>query len=238
MKFTDRVAAAWRALKGQRDPYAGTYGSGSSSGFAGGAVGRLTASLATWSGSVNADLDTSLPIMRARARALAANNEHGRRFLTLVANNVVGRQNPKLQVRAMRDLRNPAVATTLDKAANDTVEMHWERWGRTCDLSGRHKTFYSMLRTTIKGVARDGEAVIRIVRNRALPYGMALQLLEADRLDEAMNLRLDNGNVIRQGVEIDGALRPVAYYVKTSHPGDSVTLGSNLVERVAASDIS
>ena len=31
-------------------------------------------------------------------------------------------------------------------------------------------------------VARDGEALVRIVRQRNLPYGIALQLLEADRL--------------------------------------------------------
>ena len=239
MKFTERMSAAWRALKGQRsDNYAATYGSGGMQGFAGGAINRLTASLATFSGSVNADLDGALPVLRARARALAANNEHGRRFLTLVANNVVGRQNPKLQVRAMRDLRNPAVATTLDKAANDTIEIHWERWGRTCDLSGRHKTLYSLLRTTVKGVARDGEALIRVVRNRNLPYGMALQTLEADRLVDTLNARLDNGNIIRQGVEVDSALRPVAYYIRTSHPGENyAALQSNETERVPAGDI-
>ena len=237
MKFTDRVAAAWRALKGQRDPFAGTYGTGAASGFAGGAVNRLTASLATWSGSVNAELDGSLPILRARARSLAANNEHGRRFLSLVAANVVGRQNPKLQVRAMRDARDPSKPTTLDKAANDTVEMHWEQWGRTCDLGGRHKTLPALLRTLVKGVARDGEAVVRVVRNRSLPYGMALQLLEADRLDDTINLQLDNGNIVRQGVEMDSALRPIAYWLKTAHPGENHGLSRNTTERVPASDI-
>ena len=237
MKFTDRVAAAWRALKGQRDPFAGTYGTGAASGFAGGAVNRLTASLATWSGSVNAELDGSLPILRARARSLAANNEHGRRFLSLVAANVVGRQNPKLQVRAMRDARDPAKPTTLDKAANDTIEMHWEQWGRTCDLGGRHKTLPALLRTLVKGVARDGEAVVRVVRNRSLPYGMALQLLEADRLDDTINLQLDNGNIVRQGVEMDSALRPIAYWLKTAHPGENHGLSRNTTERVPASDI-
>ena len=238
MKITDRVAAAWRALKGERaDPYAGTYGTGATAGFAGGAVGRLTASLATWSGSVNSELDGTLPILRARARSLAANNEHGRRFLSLVATNVVGRQNPRLQVRAMQNARDPSKPTTLDKAANDTVEMHWERWGKDCDLSGRHKSFYSLLRTVIKGVARDGEAVIRVVRDRRLPYGMALQLLEADRLDDTLNATLDNGNVIRQGVELDSALRPVAYYIKTAHPGEAFAVQGQRTERVPARDV-
>ena len=76
MTISQRIAAAWRALMptgGKRaDPYAGIYGTGSTAGFAGGSIGRLTASLATWSGSGKADNDVALPSMRARARALAA----------------------------------------------------------------------------------------------------------------------------------------------------------------------
>ena len=235
MTISQRIAAAWRALMptgGKRaDPYAGIYGTGSTAGFAGGSVGRLTASLATWSGSVNADNDVALPIMRARARALAANNEHGRRFLSMVATNVVGRRNPKLQVRAFD---RPG---KLDKAANDTIEVHWERWGRRADITGRHKSLYSLMRTTIKAVARDGEALVRVVRNRRLSYGMGLQLLEADRLDDARNVRLDNGNSIRQGVEVDSALRPVAYWIKTAHPGESYGTQAASVERVPAGEI-
>lgn len=237
MKFTDRMIAAWRAFTGKRDAYAATYGNGWANGFAGGAINRLTSSLANWSGSVNADLDGALPVLRARARHLAANNEHGRRFLTLVATNVVGRQNPRLQVRAMRDQRDPTKPTTLDKAANETIEMHWEAFGRSCDISGRHRNLYSFLRTAVKGTARDGEAIVRVVRDRRLPYGMALQLLEADRLDDAFNAQLDNGNTIRQGVELDSTLRAVAYYLKTSHPGENYAVARPGVERVPAGEI-
>lgn len=237
MNITDRLGAAWRAFTGKRDPYAATYGSGSGGGFAGAAVGRLTASLSSWSGSVNADLDASLVVMRARARALAANNEHGRRFLSLVAANVVGRANPKLQVRVMRPAQR-GKPQELAKSTNDAVEIHWERWGRTADISGRHKSLYSLLRTAVKGAARDGEALIRKVRSRSLPYGLGLQLLEADRLDETMNARLQNGNVIRQGVELDGSLRAIAYYVKTSHPGETGFIpGRPGIERIPAEEM-
>ena len=148
-----------RRLIGRRDNYAGVAGQGAPGGFAGAGVNRLTVSLSTWAGSVNYDLDGgNIGILRARARQLSQSNEHGKRFLTQVATNVVGRANPRLQVRALKDLRNPDATTALDKAANDTVEIHWERWGKSCDLSGRHKTFYSLLRTAVKGVARDGEA--------------------------------------------------------------------------------
>lgn len=237
--------AAWRRLTGRRpsappprrDAFAGLYGTGATAGFAGGAVGRLTASLASWSGSINADLDSSLVILRARARSLAANNEHGKRFLALVRANVVGRSNPKLQVRALRAAADPAKKPLLDKAANDAIEYHWERWGRTADITGRHKSIYSLMRTIIAHVARDGEAIVRKVRSRALPYGIGLQLLEPDRLDEGLNGQLANGNRVRLGVEVDAALRPLALWIKTAHPGENYATQANSTERVPIDDV-
>lgn len=198
--------------------------------FAGAAIDRLSASLSQVSGAVNADLDGSLVILRARARHLCANNEHGRRFLSLVAGNVVG-QGPRLQVRA-RNLNG-----SMDKVGNDAIEIHWDRWGRRADVGGR-MGFAHFLRVLVKAVARDGEALVQVVRNRELPYGMALQLLEVDRLDEAVNGRAANGNLIRMGVELDPVGRPVAYYVKKAHPGENwMTSRPVETERVSARDM-
>jgi lambda family phage portal protein len=217
-----------------RDNYAATYGSGAPGGFAGGSVGRLTASLATWSGAVNYDLDGSLVILRARARQLAANNEYGRRFLSLVAANIVGNgETPKLQVRAYF-AGKPGAQPSLDKAANDAIELAWWKWGRNAGISGL--TLHRIMCICAKGAARDGEALVRIIRRRDLPNGIALQLLEADRLDENLNLATP-GRTIRQGVEIDGTGKPVAYWIKTSHPGDRYNAGAADVERIPAQDI-
>lgn len=237
MKLSQRFSHAWSVLTGKRDTYVGVYGQGPrSSGFAGGAVNRLTSSLATWSASANSDLDGPLPILRARARALAANNEHGRRFLSLVGTNIVGRNNPQLQVRAYFQ-SGPKQEQTLDKAANDAIETHWQRWGKTADITGHHKSLSALWRMVAKGVARDGEALVRLIRNQALPYGFALQALEADRLDENINARLTNGNAIRQGVEIDSTGRAVAYHIRSHHPGENYIGGTPAVERVPAQDI-
>lgn len=197
-------------------------------GFAGGVVDRLTASLQQWSGAVNADLDSQLVILRARARALAANNEAGRRFLSMVAANVVGPAGPRLQVRAKN-----SDGVTLDKVANDAIEIAWDRWCRQAEVSGR-MDFKQMLRVLIKAIARDGEALVRVVRDRSLPGGMQLQLIEIDRLDEALNTALPNGNMIRQGIEVTSYLKPVAYYIKTSHPGENYQTRPPLVERIDA----
>ncbi|MGB1527727.1 MAG: phage portal protein, partial [Candidatus Puniceispirillaceae bacterium] len=42
----------------------------------------------------------------------------------------------------------------------------------------------------------------------------------ADLVDEKKNEKLDNGNQIRMGIEVDQAMKPVAYYVLTNHPND------------------
>lgn len=219
----------------RRDNYAGTYGSSNNAAFAGGAVGRLTASMASWSGSVNNDLDGSLTIMRARGRQLGQSNEYGRRFLTLVANNIVGPKGPTLQVRAYTAQVDPKKPPMLDKVANDAIEIHYARWAKKADITGRMH-LAQLYRVAAKAVARDGEALVRIVRQRNLPYGMALQLLEADRLDETINATLPNG-CVRQGVEIDTMGRPVALYIKSRHPGDRFGPGHNESERVPMADI-
>lgn len=198
--------------------------------FAGAAVDRLTASLAQWSGSISSSLDGSLIILRSRARALAVDNEFARRFLSLVASNVIGPYGPTLQVRA----RNQD--GTLDKPANAAVEEHWRRWGKNADIGGRMSLAH-LLRVMIKAVARDGEALIKVVRNRRLPYGIALQLLEADRLGEEMNKTLPDGARIRQGVELDSQNRAVAYWIKNQHPGENYGNGPVQWERVPAGDI-
>lgn len=217
--------------------YAATYGNGNSAGFAGGAVGRLTASMATWSGAVNIDLDASLIIMRARARQLAQSNEYGRRFLSLCAANIVGQGGPKLQVRAYKDQLNPnqKILPSLDTAANDAVEIHWKRWGKNADITGR-AAFPLLLRMAAKAVARDGEALVLIVRDKKLPYGMALQILEADRLAYNYNIITQTFHV-RQGVEMDSTGRPVAYWMYKNHPGERYNVSPTDMERIPAGNI-
>jgi lambda family phage portal protein len=222
-----RAAPAKRATD-----YSSTYGNGSVGGFAGGAVGRLTASLASWSGAVNMDLDGTLEILRARGRQIGQNNEHGRRFLSMVATNIVGPHGPQLQVRAIMATAQGG-KPALDKAANDAVEIHWARWCCEADIAGR-MDFAHLCRTAVKSVARDGEVLVRIVRQPSLRYGMALQLLEVDRLDHSLNTALPGGAVIRQGVELDTTGRALAYYIKTAHPGDRYMTDRSNVERVPA----
>jgi lambda family phage portal protein len=198
--------------------------------FAGAAINRLTASLETWSGAINSDLDNGLAILRSRARTLCANNEFGRRFLSLVSANVVGAAGPTLQVRALTQ------QGTLDKPANDAIEVAWKTWCGVADISGR-MSLTRLLQVLVKGVARDGEGLVRIVRDPSLPFGIQLQLLEADRLDESFNAVLRGAGRVRQGVEFDSLGRPVAYHLLTTHPGENYNANQRIVQRVPVKDL-
>jgi lambda family phage portal protein len=72
----------------------------------------------------------------------------------------------------------------------------------------------------IRALKRDGEVFMRIVKNRTFRHGIALQIIEPDRVDEEMNERYRNGNDVRMGVELDEFRRPVAYHILLNHPGD------------------
>ena len=209
-------AIAQRSKSDMRRAWTDNFAGISTAGFAGAGINRLTQSLANWSAGINADLDGNLGILRARARQLCQNNEFGRRFLSLVAGNVIGKVGPTLQVRALDPQGK------LDTAANGIIETAYNQWRERCDVRGM-LSLAQIEQISIKGVARDGEALIRFVRNRDLPNGIGLQLLEADRIDDQLNRTLDNGNDIRMGIEVNSQLRPVACWIKTTHPGDTLT---------------
>jgi lambda family phage portal protein len=227
-----RVAAAVATLKrtDKREWWAAMAGAAGATGYAGGAVNRLTQSMAAWSGALNAQNDVSLPALRARARSLVANTDFGKRYVSMVADNVVGCDGPELQVRATN------AKGKLDRSANDAVENHWDKWGEVCDATGRQH-FEGLLRVAIQSVATDGEVFVRKYRGADEPYGMSLRLFEADRCPHDYNKTLTDGARVRQGVEFDARGRPVAYWLYTDHPGETYGARVRELERVPASDI-
>lgn len=185
------------------------------------AAGALVARKPGWvtsSLSANADIHSSLDIVRARSRQLAKDSPHMRKYLAMVANNVVGPNGIKLQARSI----DPS--GLLDEPANTAIEDGWQRWGKrgVCEVSGKH-TLLSLCQMLAKTVPRDGEAIIRVVlgANARNPFGLALQVLDVDRLDTQLNRQADGtSNAIRMGIEVDAYLRPLAYHFRNRHPGD------------------
>lgn len=210
-------------------------------GFAGSAIGRLTASSPTFSQSMDWDLYKSLSILRARSRDLTMNNDYGRKFMGMVGTHVVGPTGFTFTVSVTEPTVGKNKPPVVDKSASDAIKDAFCDWSKlgNCDITGKH-TFYDVCQLYIKAVARDGEVLIRkIYGNDAGPYGFKLQLLDVERLDVNRNEELANGNIIKMGVELDQYLRPIAYHIRKKHPGDNpyYTMQGAVFERVPAADV-
>ena len=185
--------------------------------YAGANQGRLFSDFIGSSSSADSELRASLPLLRNRSRDLARNNEYAKRFLNLIRTNVVGEKGFTLQVRATNDDRS------LDAAGNTILENAFKAWGRlgNCEVSGR-MSWLDCQRYVCETLARDGEVFIKFVQNRRFRDGFALQFIEAELIDQDKNGKAANGNQIRMGVELDEYHKPVAYYVLTAHPNDTL----------------
>lgn len=177
--------------------------------FAAAQGGRLFSDWVGYVGPVDEYLRRDLVAMRSNSRRLARDNDYMKQFLRMVRRNVVGPKGIVLQNRA----RDPN--GQLDEVANDRIEEAWARWGKrgTCTVCGR-LSWLDLQRVIMTAVARDGEVLIREVRGFPNVFGYALQVIEADWLDETLNTDLPNEAQIRMGIERDRWRRPVAYHIR------------------------
>ena len=200
--------------------------------FQGGQPSRLTGGFNAYNTSLDTDLYTSLNVLRARSRQLTQNNPYGQKFLRMVASNVVG-QGFTLQNRSM----DGAKPDSVDAKSIETAFTSWSRRGN-CDVTGQ-LSFADLCRLVMRTVACDGEVLIRKVRGRSVnKFGFSLQILDIDRLMVQEQRKFENGNVMRMGVEIDSQGKPVAYWVRSSHPYDPFMQSSApVIERIPADEI-
>lgn len=177
---------------------------------------RLVQSWAAISRSINVDLKEGVDAVRARARDLAQNEPMVKKYLSLVAANVVGSTGIVLQCKITDPSGKP------DKLANDAIEQGWYKWSeaKNCDVSGR-MSMPDFERALIKCIARDGEAIIYEHVGANNDFGYALQLLDINRLATVKNqIRTATQNAIIMGVEIDGYGKPVNYHMYEFMFGD------------------
>lgn len=200
-------------------------------------IDRLTSSFQAPVSTGDAELRYALVTARARARELERNNDYAKKFLSMCENNVVGRSGFTLKNQA-KDQNGK-----LDQRANNAIEWEWWRWGRkgNCTVDGK-LSFLGVQKLFVRTLARDGEFLARKIRGFKNPWRFALQMLEADVLDESLNVEAGNGkNKIRMGIEYDEWDRPVAYHLRKKHPGDAyMTIAAGTAKeyiRVPAADI-
>lgn len=186
-------------------------------GFEAATTGRLFSDWVTSSQSIDAEIREALPVVRARSRHLCENNDYGKRFLHLLETNVVGPVGIRMQAQAKKK-RQKGDKQILDISANQQIEAAWKDWCRKGQCTAdRRLTFQDVQRLIIKAVARDGEAVVRILKGFDNPHRFAIQIIESDQLDDRFN---DLSKNICMGVERDQWYAPTAYHILQNHPGD------------------
>lgn len=208
-------------------------------GFDAAKISRLTASWTTSSQSIDWDLRTALPVLRARSRDLATNNAYAKKYMQMVKTHIVGPTGFSLQVRVL-DVAEDGTET-VDRIASKAITKAFWKWAKrgNCDVTGM-LSLKDIENVFISAAARDGEALIRKVYGaQAGPFGFKLQVLDIERLDHNLNEDLKNGKRIKMGVEIDQVGKPLAYYIFTAHPGDNpfFTFSGKTYERVPADEI-
>jgi lambda family phage portal protein len=185
--------------------------------FGGASTSRLYSDW--WAGNFSPDFETRgvRRIMRARARQLVRDNAYAQGFITEVANNVVGPTGIRLRAEVSTLLEE------LHKKTNAAIEDAWADWCLPDNASAdRHDSFIDLEKLIIQTIAMDGECFIRKRRYFRNAHGFALQIIDADQVDDFYTMLPSPGqNEIRSGVEIDEYGAPLAYHIWRRHISDS-----------------
>lgn len=180
--------------------------------FAASKNGRLVGDWTTQNNSANQEVKMSLRVLRARSRQLSRDDDYMIGFLKKAEANIIGEHGIKLQV----DARN--ADRTKQEALNQKIETEFKLWSRKrfCDVT-EQSGLRDMQALALRTLITDGEFLIRYVFDPTSIYGLRLQMLDVDWLDEDYNdPKLPNGNRVVMSVELDHYDKPVAYYF--THP--------------------
>jgi len=202
--------------------------------FSGAQQTSITSGWATQPKPIDTDIRESLRKLRARARHEAQNNDYVKRFISLVKINVIGSQGIVLRPRIQDPNGKP------DKLASKAILDGWQEWGRkgSAEVTGR-MSWRMVCRLYIETLARDGEVLIRKVRNyKGNKFRFSLQFLDTELLDVYHNVDLSNGNTVRMSVELNEWRKPVAYYLLTTkQTADDYSYQGRKYQRVDADEI-
>ncbi len=185
--------------------------------FAGASTSRLFYDWAVRAISPDREIQYALRPLRSRARDLVRNNPFATGIVEAFADNVVGWEG----IRIKPNVRD-RVTGKLARPVNLEIARAWLGWGVCeCASADGMESWLELQRLLVKTYVTDGEVFIRERKGFDNPYGYALELLDADLLDEGFNRPPDQDGVeIRMGVEVNRSGRPLAYHFHDRHPSD------------------
>jgi lambda family phage portal protein len=197
---------------------------------------NLTSDWLAWNTTANYEIYAAWRLATYRARDLERNNPHAKAFLRELCSNVLGATGIQFEskVRMQR-------GGELNEKVNTAAKRAWLDFRRrgNFDVTGTVSGL-KFDRLVLRSIARDGEALIRIVRGYPNKYRLAFQLVEPDYLDLWHNAVLDINTGVRvtMGVEVDKWGKPLAYHCFEQSQQDLFANNSTMKHiRIPASDI-
>ena len=197
---------------------------------------RLTPEPSIATTSADTEMALGLAALRNRCRALVRNNAYAKRARRLVESNVIG---GGIGLQAGVSFRNGRPYQRY----NDEIEVLWGLWSQAdhCHVAGRLH-FADLERLLIGEVFEAGEVLVRL---HLRPFGgsrvpLSLEIIEPERLADDFQIpAVQDGHVVRLGIEQDGWGRPQAYWIQSLYPGETRVDWSRSaqLERVPASEI-
>lgn len=192
----------------------------------------------TWTpaaGSADSDTLPSLPALRARSRDAIRNFPLALAAMNAAMTEAVG---PGFRVKSVIDHEVLGLTEDEAQAWEARAERLFRMAARNRQLDfGRRQTFTGMQYTALWSVLESGDLLV-VRRQRMRPgdlVSLKIQLVEADRVSNP-NDKPDTDRLVA-GVEMDDAGAPVAYHVRSRHPGDdwiALTTGPVTWSRVPA----
>lgn len=201
---------------------------------------RLTSGWSPSNSSADSELASSLTALRNRSRSLVRDAPYAKRAKVICVNNIIG-SGISLQAQVMNSRGQ------LNKRINDDIERAWSEWceAEACHTGGELH-FADMERALMGEEFEAGEVFVRL---HFSPFGnsqvpLSLELIEAERLADEFSFpslpgTMAPGTMLRMGIEVDAFYRPLAYWIRERHQGESRFMvgGSDRLERVPADQI-
>lgn len=179
-------------------------------------AGQTPGYLSGWTtyqyGTINDEIRFDLVKMRSRSRDASVNDNYARRYFQAIKTNVVGPNGIQTRMK-VRDM----ITQVPDVIANNKIEQAWNKWQRSVTPDGLN--WVQLQQLVVETAARDGEVIIQFLYGNEYPHGLALQVMEADHLDEQYE-RTQQGdeNRVIAGVELTEVGKVVAYHLWKYHP--------------------
>lgn len=213
----DRAIGYFDPIRGLRRYHARVMHAAASSYIGASKSRRSMAGWLTRGGSADADTLLELPDLRNRSRDLARNAPIATGALNTVVTKVVG-TGLALQSRVRREV----LGLSEEEASGwqRHTEMEFALWAESCECDlTRHQNFYGLQELAFRSALESGDLLVLLpyVLRPASPYGIKVQLIEADRITNKDNVR--DTPRLAGGVQMDTDGAPAAYHILKQHPG-------------------